>query len=62
MSDKTITILVTKNYGNLIAMPVCDQGKLFAKLAKSKSLTVESLQILKQLGYIIVQTGNTIAI
>jgi len=62
MSDKTITIKVTKNYGNLIAMPVCEQGKLFAKLAKSKSLTFDSLQILKQLGYTIVQTGDTITI
>jgi len=50
-------ILVKKKYifGNEQFWPECDQAKLFAKMAGTKTLTLECLEIIKQLGYAVQQ-------
>ena len=46
-----ITIRIEKNYGLETAYPVCDQSKLLARLAGTKTLTRHALQTIAALGY-----------
>lgn len=46
-----ITIKIEKNYGIETAYPVCDQSKLLAKLAGTKTLTRHALDTIAALGY-----------
>ena len=46
-----ITVSVKSVYGNEQIYPVCEQAKLFAALAGTKTLTNQSLRLIKQLGY-----------
>ena len=48
---KTIKIEQRDVYGNRVFYPVCDNAKAFATIAKSKTLTRDTLQKLKALGY-----------
>lgn len=48
---KTIKIEQRDNYGNRVFYPVCDNAKAFATIAKSKTLTRDTLQAVKALGY-----------
>lgn len=48
-----ITVQVKTVYGKNMVYPICDNGILFAKLANSKTLTPESIKLIKQLGYAI---------
>ena len=38
-------------YGNRVFYPVCDTAKTFAAIAKSKTLTVDTLKLIKSLGF-----------
>lgn len=51
--DKTIVVRITKNYGNEAIYPICENAKLFAALAKTTTLTRNTLAIAKKLGYAI---------
>lgn len=46
-----ITIRIEKNYGIETAYPHCDQSRLLAKLAGTKTLTRHALQTIADLGY-----------
>lgn len=46
-----ITIRIEKNYGIETAYPACDQSRLFAKLAGTKTLTHHALDTIAALGY-----------
>ena len=46
-----ITVVIKSVYGNEQIYPVCEQAKLFAALAGTKTLTNQSLRLIKQLGY-----------
>ena len=48
-----ITIEVKTVYGNQTIYPFCDNAKLFARLANTKTLTKDSLDTIKKLGYAI---------
>lgn len=50
-----IVIQVKSNYGALTAYPVCEKAKLFAAIAGTKTLTTQTLQQIKRLGYEIEQ-------
>ena len=57
-----ITIRIEKNYGIETAYPACDQSRLLAKLAGTKTLTRNTLRDIEQLGYqieIVEQTYKT---
>lgn len=46
-----ITIKIEKNYGIETAYPACDQSRLLAKLAGTKTLTRHALDTIAALGY-----------
>lgn len=48
---KTITVRVETYYGVTNIYPVCTKAKLFAQLAGTKTLTSETLQLIKELDY-----------
>jgi len=38
-------------YGNTMVYPACDKAKAFANIAGTKTLTLETVQQIKNLGY-----------
>lgn len=46
-----ITIKIEKNYGIETAYPACDNSRLLAKLAGTKTLTWHALETIRTLGY-----------
>lgn len=46
-----ITIRIEKNYGIETAYPACEQSRLLAKLARTKTLTWHGLETIRALGY-----------
>ena len=46
-----IHVQVRTVYGNTLIYPVCSQALLFAKFNGAKTLTRQSIEIIKQLGY-----------
>ena len=46
-----ITIRLKSNYGQQVAYPACEQSKLFATIAETKTLTRRTLQLIKKMGY-----------
>lgn len=51
MNTNTITIEVKHVYGVATAYPKCEASKLFAAIAKTKTLTAADLHRIKALGY-----------
>jgi hypothetical protein len=49
-----VHVKVGEVYGKKVVYPACFNGVIFAKLAKSKTLTKETLDCIKNLGYAIV--------
>jgi hypothetical protein len=47
----SITVRVTNNFGNRAVYPVCSDAQTFAELAGTKTLTDETLRLVKDLGY-----------
>jgi hypothetical protein len=52
--NTTITVKITKNYGNEAIYPVCDTAKMFAEIAGTKTMSRRLIDQVKQLGYSIV--------
>lgn len=50
----SITVHIKDVYGNRTVYPVCEQAKLFAAIAGTKTLTVHTLAQIKLLGFAIV--------
>ena len=46
-----LTLQAKEQYGSIKLYPHCEQSKLFARLAGTKTLTDCSLHTIKQLGY-----------
>lgn len=51
--ENNITVELKIKYGNELIYPVCDNAKLFAKLAGKITLNRFDIDIIKQLGYTI---------
>ena len=51
MKTTKITIEIKSQYGQTVAHPICCKAKLFAKIAGTKTLTLETLKAIKSLGY-----------
>ena len=49
--EKKIEVTIKTNYGNDAIYPHCSTAKCLARLAGTKTLTPESIAILKQMGY-----------
>ena len=54
-----IKIKIEKNYGIEQAYPVCEQAKLFARIAGTKTLTHNTLRDVALLGYEITVAEQT---
>lgn len=46
-----ITVRIANQYGTEVIHPVCEQAKLFAAIAGTKTLTKDTLLNIKRLGY-----------
>ena len=45
-------VVEAKNvYGNILVYPVCDKAKLFCKIANTRTLTKDMLDLVQMLGY-----------
>ena len=54
-------IVEVKNiYGREMVYPVCETSKLFAYLSGNRTLTQESIAIIKELGYTVTTTTKDI--
>lgn len=51
----TITVEIKNVFGNERIYPVCPQAKLFARLAGHKTLTRDTIDLIKKMGYSISQ-------
>jgi hypothetical protein len=57
-----ITIELKWNYGSCAFYPVCETSKQFALIAGKKTLTQDTLRIIKSMGYTIVQISKEVAL
>jgi len=48
---KTITITIKYVYGNAVAYPDCDASRVFAQIAGTKTLTSDTIRLIRLLGY-----------
>ena len=51
MENKEILVAIRNVYGKEIVYPFCPTAKSFAKLVGQKTLTYQSIQTIKELGY-----------
>ena len=48
---KEIKVTIKNVYGNQTIYPACESAKIFARLAGTKTLTMDAIQDIKKLGY-----------
>jgi len=48
-----IVVRVRNVYGNRTVYPVCDDAKLFARIAGHSTLTHNTIDLIKRLGYVV---------
>ena len=60
-SDPKIEVRIKDVYGSQMIYPVCDAAKVFAHIAGTKTLTQQTLLLIKQLGYDICITPQSIS-
>lgn len=53
--DRTITLERRQQYGVLTYYPICDDAKRFADLTGTKTITPRAMQIIRSLGYVIIE-------
>ena len=46
-----IQVTIKNVFGNETIYPICETAKLFARLARQKSLTMREIETIKELGY-----------
>lgn len=46
-----IKVTIKNNYGVETVYPDCDNAKNFASIARQKTLTLQTLELIKKLGY-----------
>lgn len=46
-----ITVKVRNNYGKRVIYPVCQSARSFADIAGTSTLTIQAIELIKQLGY-----------
>jgi hypothetical protein len=51
--SRSILIEMKSHYGNSVIYPACDNAETFAKIAGTKTLTRDSLELIESLGYTI---------
>jgi len=56
----TVTIKQVNQYGSVVFKPMCHVAETFARIAGTKTLTVETLKAVKALGYTIEVKADTV--
>jgi hypothetical protein len=51
MNDRILYVTMKTVYGHTLYYPVCDLAKTFAAIAHSRTLTKETIDNIKSLGY-----------
>ena len=46
-----IQVIIKNVYGNQLIYPKCDISKAFSNIAKTKTLSIENLKTISQMGY-----------
>ena len=46
-----IQVLIAQQYGQEVIKPICEKANLFAVIAGTKTLTRQTITLIKQLGY-----------
>jgi len=46
-----IQVIIKNVYGNQLIYPKCDTSKAFSDIAKTKTLSIENLKTISQMGY-----------
>jgi hypothetical protein len=56
-----ITVEIKNNFGNEAIYPACEKSRVFAEIAGTKTLTRETIEKIKSLGYVVgVAAPNTL--
>ena len=58
--NNTLLVQVKNNYGSEVIYPICNNSRLIAKLAGTKTITDDAVKILKLLGYSFNQVSKEI--
>ena len=58
--NNTLLVQVKNNYGSEVIYPICNNSRLIAKLAGTKTITDDAVKILKLLGYSFNQASKEI--
>ena len=53
-----IQVSIKSVYGNQLIYPLCDKAKLFARLARTSTLTPQAIDIIKRIGFTVVVVDN----
>jgi len=53
MNGRIVQIEVVDHYGTPRYYPICENAKKFAKIAKTKTLTMDALRVITSLGYFV---------
>ena len=59
IADKTLWIQIRDAYGIARAYPQCDVSNTFARLSRSKTLTLHTLESVLALGYVIKELSRS---
>ncbi len=51
--SNTILVRLEQQYGQQVVVPACRTGQLFAQIAGTKTLTKPTIELIKQLGYVV---------
>ena len=46
-----LTVKIDNNYGKKVVYPVCEQSRIFAMIAGTTTLTLDTLRLINELGY-----------
>ncbi len=52
--ENNIFVRIRNLYGRTLYHPVCEKAVLFAKLAKTDTLTLETIDKIKALGFVVI--------
>lgn len=55
-----IKVQIKQNYGVDTVYPLCEKGRVFARIAGTKTLTEQTIKLMKQLGYTLELEAKTL--
>lgn len=62
MNTQTVEVAIKNVYGVDKIYPVCENGKVFAQIAGTKTLTTDTIAKIRKLGYTVIHSPVTVEI